>query len=594
MKGIDHGEAALFLDHELRRLSSAHARLSLRLGEALEPMMKRKGYSALGYASAKDYCCEELGYSQRTAERMVQLHAGANKFPLLGESYRRGELSESQALLLLSYLPRLGDEAGWVGRARGLTVRGLEQALTEARGRTEGEPVVVAMPGHVLRHYRIEPATLLDFQLGREFAGRASGTDLKDWQFLEYLAAEFLAGPCPRAIDEPVPAEETSAASKSPSELWRILEEEYGRWPYFEWEPVAVELSPELQEALPECPHERQRLLAQLLLTRRRLQLYLGRMLFTFNRLSLWRHAGFASLVHYAQERLGLSTTTAHRLLARERHFLEHPDVFKAVREGRLHTSTADVLFPILYEVPERCEEAWIEFATRTTTRQVEAVVKASCDLARADRETFLLTGCLPPHTDTRASSIRGRARRCQDPVDLPGVLGPIGVVVGWAASWLPMLTLRPVDPCVSLMVSLPREIVGLVEEAERVAALYGATTPSDALRMFLDGFIGTWSKAHMQIRAQTRRLMEAADYRCQVPGCTGRAELEEHHLVFRSQGGGNEDLNLAVTCRVHHHGGIHAGLILVKRLPDGGLRWELGRRNQRAYRVFENETRVA
>ncbi len=594
MKGILHGEAALFLDEQMFKLSRAHARLGLRLGEALMPMMKRKGYMALGHSKAADYCHEELGISKSTGERLVRLHVGLQKFPLVAADFREGKLSECQTLLLLAYLPKLGGEAGWVQKARELTVRGLEAALTEARGRTEGAPVVAASAEHTLRHYRIDPATFIDWQLGREIAGRVAKADLNDWQFLEFLAAEFMAGPCPRATDEPVPEGSRPAESRPPSDLWQILEEEYGRWGYFDWDPVPVELAPELEQPLPEGLHERQRAIVDLFLCRRRLHLHMGRMLFTFNRLSLWRHAGFASLVHYAQERLGLSTTTAHRLIHRERQFLEHPRVYKAVWKGELSSTTADALFPILSEIPDSCQNAWIAFATRTTTRQVEAVVKATCDLARTDHETFRMTNYLPPHTDTRASQIRGRARRCDEPVDFPALLGPVGVVVGWAASWLPMLTFRPADPSVTLVVRVPNEVAGLVEEAERVAAAYGARTPSEALRVMLDGFISTWSKADLQLRAQTRRLLEAADYRCQVPACSGRAELERHHLKFRSQGGGNEDANQAVSCRMHHQGGIHTGLVQAKRLPNGAIRWELGRVNEKAFRVFHNETRVA
>lgn len=74
----------------------------------------------------------------------------------------------------------------------------------------------------------------------------------------------------------------------------------------------------------------------QLALCRRRPQLDLGRMLFTFDWMSLWRDAGFAGFKHYAMERLGLSSSSLHRMISRERGFLSHPLVYEAVREGRL------------------------------------------------------------------------------------------------------------------------------------------------------------------------------------------------------------------------------------------------------------------
>ncbi len=583
MHAIDRSEAALFLDGQMRLLARAHARLSLRLGEALQPMLKRSGYSALGYAKSADYCREELGASQSTAERMVRLHKGLQNFPLVNEAFLKGDLSECQVLLLLSRLPKLGDEAGWVEKARALTVRALEEELgaeaTEPRPCPAGE-----------RHYRFTPGTMLDWHMGRELAGRLHGSDLNDAQFLEFLAAEFLAGPHPRPTDEPIPEEAPPPREPRTRELWKVLEVEYGRWDYFDWQAIAVQLSPELQQPLPELPHERQSAINDLFLCRRRLHLHLGRMLFTFSRLSLWRDSGFASLGHYAQERLGLSTTTVHRLITRERLFLENPDVHEAVRDGQLTVSQADDLASVLKEVPDSCTPAWIAFARGTTTRNLASIVKATCELAEVDRETFLMSNYLPPSCDERPWQIRGRARRSDEPVDLPALLGPIGVVVGWAATWIPTLTLHA-KATLSLVVRVTEEILPVLEEAERVA---GARTPTEAVQMFLDGFIATWSKADLQTRAQTRRLFEAADYRCQVPACTARVCLEAHHLHFRSQGGGNEDANLAVACKSHHHHGIHAGTIRATRTPDGAILWEMGIFGARVHRVFRNETLVS
>ena len=48
--------------------------------------------------------------------------------------------------------------------------------------------------------------------------------------------------------------------------------------------------------------------------------------------------------------------------------------------------------------------------------------------------------------------------------------------------------------------------------------------------------------------------------WRCAVPACSGRRNLHDHHIRFRSQGGGNERENRVTVCAAHHLHGIHAG----------------------------------
>jgi hypothetical protein len=67
------------------------------------------------------------------------------------------------------------------------------------------------------------------------------------------------------------------------------------------------------------------------------------------------------------------------------------------------------------------------------------------------------------------------------------------------------------------------------------------------------------------------------------VPGCTSRRSLEDHHIVFRSRGGGNEQWNRVAACAWHHHHAIHAYVIRASgRAPDD-VTWELGLRPGRA-----------
>ncbi len=71
--------------------------------------------------------------------------------------------------------------------------------------------------------------------------------------------------------------------------------------------------------------------------------------------------------------------------------------------------------------------------------------------------------------------------------------------------------------------------------------------------------------------------------WRCGVPGCTSRRSLEDHHIEFRSRGGGNEQWNRVAACTWHHHQSIHRYVVRASgRAPDDVV-WELGLRPGRA-----------
>ncbi|MGH7804394.1 MAG: hypothetical protein ACREQJ_08600, partial [Candidatus Binatia bacterium] len=64
---------------------------------------------------------------------------------------------------------------------------------------------------------------------------------------------------------------------------------------------------------------------------------------------------------------------------------------------------------------------------------------------------------------------------------------------------------------------------------------------------------------------------------RCTVPGCSSRHGLHDHHIEYRSRGGGNEQWNRLAVCAAHHHHAIHSHVIRVSgRAPDD-VTWELG-----------------
>lgn len=68
-------------------------------------------------------------------------------------------------------------------------------------------------------------------------------------------------------------------------------------------------------------------------------------------------------------------------------------------------------------------------------------------------------------------------------------------------------------------------------------------------------------------------RQLRYRDFGCRFPGCGTRRFVQAHHIVWWRHGGRTDLDNLLLICLFHHRL-VHEHGWVVRRDPDGGVRW--------------------
>jgi hypothetical protein len=118
-------------------------------------------------------------------------------------------------------------------------------------------------------------------------------------------------------------------------------------------------------------------------------------------------------------------------------------------------------------------------------------------------------------------------------------------------------------DPVFTLSMMVPRAIAARFDYAyERFCRMEEGDRP---LTEFIEALCA-------EFVAYNPAVIAGRDgYRCQVPGCSCRRNLQVHHIVFRSRGGSDNESNLITLCSSHHLPGVHEGRLIIEGMaPDG------------------------
>jgi hypothetical protein len=521
-RGFCHDDAAVVLDGWLRRLASQETRCRRVLGRLAAVFLQRAGHHELGFARVNDYSTERLGISGRELQSLATVTERLDALPETSAAFDRGELSWTQVRLLIGVVTA-DSETAWIGLARGRTVRGLEALIREFK---IPPPDVFERPATFRlrcpqRVFRLWHDTV-------ELARRVAGAQLTQGQAAEAIAAEGLSA---RPVAEPEPvAEDSPRLPADPDERRCAFSDDLDWTPIVEAAPEDVTpLAGDLDDLGPIILDARLRVVVRAM---QRIAWQQGRLLRVFLDRRLHRVFRFPSAARYLRERLGMSGSRARALAALDRKSWDAPGLGEAYRDGALSWTQAVALVPVAHE---ETIDAWIARARAVTIRrlldEVEWAIVANDGLTPLAGAPLVMPE---------------RQMRARDTGELPDA------ELGFTASVT---------------------IVSLFRAAVRAFTPQGEP-PWRGLEALLEHARAEWMR-----QPRHRDPIFARDrWRCAVPICTSRRNLHDHHVVFRSRGGGNARENRITLCAWHHLRGIHGGRLRAEGEAPDGITWEIGR----------------
>jgi len=605
---FERTQFAARIDRELRVVSRTEAAARRELGCAAHLLLQNHLYRRLGFVRLCDYARERLGLSARTLQSAAWVATRLDALPAVSTAFDRSEISWTQARMVCA-VASAADEERWLAVARRCTVEQLADVVKRAQpprgvpadpesesNAIDGEPAVrwcLSCPARVRALWRY----------ALELASRVAGGPLAEWHAAEIIAAEGSSGrPAGASLGERAVAvlqratalgEPPTASPLVPPRWDAVLSlgdslAAIMRADVFATPNEAFARSADAFATPGEAfatPADAFALDARLIAARRAIQTSdarIGRLLRVVVDHHFYRLLGFFSVDVYVRERLGISARKAWALLKLEKATVRSGDFARAYADGSLSWTRALCLLPVL----ERGNaEAWIARAQTVTVRrlcdEVNHVLEARDALGRG------VTLDPPPADSVLASPIAALVEAgCRD------LSLPCGVQIG--AHDVVAQTDGRVGAVQIGAHDAPEMDVGRRGHSEVCDASVSFTGPASVvalLRDVMDAFAlpeaPRWVAferllrhviAHWERTPRHRDPIFARDgWRCRVPACSSRRNLHDHHVVYRSRGGGNERANRVAVCAAHHLHGIHPGVIQAWGLAPHDIHWELG-----------------
>ncbi len=342
-----------------------------------------------------------------------------------------------------------------------------------------------------------------------------------------------------------------------------------------------------------------------------------------------WKRLGFDSLSHYASERLRRSSSHVTLLLHVHRKLLHLPHLREEFEHSRLHFTQVELLTRV---ANAENEQRLIELARHLVVDDLDTLVKHALQQRSTQNMIAALQDWIErskigkPRSHSEQPTIPqhegdqtcAREQHSRTPETANAGSDPGPRPISAIAQPLPDQTCAPFDgPPLPPHPPLP-EILLVAIDPERSEHLLGeekipgTSLPQVAFSFYLPAELeefwlileavlgldwsgpGSYPPISARLQAivdyyleehaaeclesiRKHRIVERDHWRCSVPGCTSRRNLQEHHIIFRSAQGTDIATNKITLCEVHHRHGIHAGRIRLRGTAPDGLRWELG-----------------
>jgi hypothetical protein len=294
----------------------------------------------------------------------------------------------------------------------------------------------------------------------------------------------------------------------------------------------------------------------------------IGRLLRVVVDQRIYKFFGCPTVDDYVRERLGIGTRKAWDLLKIEKATLRSADFDRAYREGRLSWVRATSLLPVL---DRTTAPAWIARAESVTVRRLCDEVEWVLSSRDAGGPDVPLEP--PPVDSPLRPPVVGAApaapRECQ--ISSPGL--QIREHEPPVAATSPALGNPALEICdAEIRFTGPASVVALLRDVLDAYAVPAAPRWT-ALERLLRHVIKHWESTPRH----PDPIFARDGWRCTVPACSSRRNLHDHHIRFRSRGGGNRRDNRTAVCAAHHLHGIHDGTIRAAGEAPHAIEWQLG-----------------
>ncbi len=580
--------AAVLLDRYLLRLSRYESVCRLRLGRLAAHLLDARGYHDLGFARLADYAIERLGLSGRELQSVARVWRAVDAIPRLAEAYRSGRVNWTKLRMLCEVVSEETVD-DWITRAEAMSTRELAAHIKDSPGppalrrhppasvsdgeyedadTIDGEPraqIRIACPAHMRPLWR---------ELA-ESASRSSGAVLSAWQALEAVCAEALSG-----APSGAPRDHAVAVARGLSVARGLLAPDDSSRPHgdckSEFEVLrqlidgntAADLEllalgdfsdRDTSDAAGDpSAVELDRALRAVTGSMQNIDWQLGCLLASFAGERLYRHIGYRCMGAYVSERLGISERKARSLVRLQAHPADgRGELAEAYRSGRLSWLRALIILPVL---SEHTGAAWIKRAGQVTVRRLQDEVRWTTDMR--DRTCGMLA-LKPPALGAALEFSCEEAKR-QIRAHYPGQPTE---GIGQPTS----------KTTTSLYFSGPASVIALFQDALR--AYCDPEKPGEPAWEAFERILLHVKAQWEGVPRHRNPIHEREGWRCRVPACSSRRNLQEHHVIFRSRGGDNARSNRISICAWHHLRGIHTGIVRAHGDAEHAIHWRLGPR---------------